>query len=372
MYAIDTLVVGAGAIGLACAAEQAKLGKQVLVVEQSARLGDGISSRSSEVVHSGLYYPTGSLKHLLCTRGRELMYAFFDAFNISHRKCGKLVVASTPSEMSKLQNLHQRGVENGLEGIKFLDSAQIKRIEPEIVALGGLHVPQTGIFDSTEYISTLASIVESHDGIIALRTPFLLAESSSDGFLVKLGGTEPVTVFARHLVNAAGLFAPQVAERIIGLDKQSIPKYRFAKGSYFRLTGPSPFSRLVYPIPVEGGLGIHATLDLNGNTRFGPDVEWLPANTEAKTVNYAVSPTSIDSFHASIQRYWPAAQRSRLQADYAGCRPKLYGPSKPAADFLLQGPELHRLRGLVNLYGIESPGLTSSLALGESVAAILA
>lgn len=368
MADFDAVVVGAGAVGLACAARLAETGRRILVLEQAAHPGEGITSRNSEVIHAGLYYPTGSLKHRLCVDGRRKLYAFLGSHNIPHRKCGKLVVATDEAEIAKIEALKERGAENGVEGLRLLTGAEAAAMEPRVTARAALFSPETGIFDSHQFLLTLIARIEARDSHVALNTPLVSGEPTAEGFAVETGGTDPTRITCHALINSAGLFAPEIARKIAGLSPDAIPRYRFAKGCYFRLTGRAPFAHLVYPAPVDGGLGVHATLDMAGNARFGPDVEWLPEGIAPGRLNYAVAPARVESFYAAIRRYWPGLPDGALTPDYAGCRPKLSAPGEPPADFAINGGDLP---GLVSLYGIESPGLTASLAIAEHVAALL-
>ncbi|MDV7141168.1 NAD(P)/FAD-dependent oxidoreductase [Tropicimonas sp. TH_r6] len=368
MADFDAVVIGAGAVGLACAARLARGGRAVLVLEAAMRPGEGISSRNSEVIHAGLYYQTGSLKHRLCVTGRRLLYDYLSERGIAHRRCGKIVVATSAEELAGIEALKARGEANGVEGLRWLTAGQIAEMEPEIACQGGLLSPETGIFDSHQYLLALSAEIESAAGHVALGSPFLAAEPVGNGFEIQTGGEEPTRFWAPCLVNSAGLSAPRVAGAIAGLADNDIPRYRLAKGNYFRFTGRSSFSRLVYPAPVDGGLGVHATLDMAGNLRFGPDVEWQSPGLEADSIDYGVDPTRAPGFATAIRRYWPGLPERALVPDYAGLRPKLSGPGDPPADFDIRGGELS---GLVNLYGIESPGLTASLAIADHVVRLL-
>lgn len=367
----DVLVIGAGVVGLASAAALAGAGRSVLVIEGEALIGSGNSSRNSEVIHAGLYYQTGSLKHRLCVRGRRLLYAFAAETGVPYRKCGKLVVATCPEEVPAIEAIAVRAAANGVEGIRMLDGAGTRALEPEVVAEAALFSPETGIVDSHAFLLALVARIEGQGGHVALRTPFLRADPEGQGFRVRTGGADPAEVTAGALVNAAGLAAGAVAARIGGLAAEAIPVMRFARGCYFALAGRPPFARLVYPAPVDGGLGVHATLDLAGRVRFGPDVEWLPEGTTLGDLDYRVDPARGEAFYAAVRRYWPGLKDGALSPDYAGIRPKLSGPGAAAADFVIAGPGAHGVPGLVNLFGIESPGLTASLAIAEAVAAML-
>lgn len=367
----DVALIGAGAVGLACATSLAERGCSALVLEAADQPGSGISSRNSEVVHAGFYYPTGSLKHRFCVRGRRMLYAFLAEAGIPFRKCGKLVVATDEAEMAGMERLQARARENGVEGVRLIGATAVREMEPELASVGGLWSPETGIFDSHAYMMALIARIEAAGGMIAYRAPVLSAEVAGGGFLLRIGGAEPTTIRVKRLVNSAGLFAPRLASRIAGLEGRFVPSQRLAKGTYFGLSGRPPFRHLVYPAPVDGGLGVHATIDLGGRVRFGPDVEWLAEGTPPDGVDYAVGVERENSFVAAIRRYWPGLPDGALFPDYSGCRPKLSGPGQPAADFMIQTAADHGVEGLVNLFGIESPGLTSSLAIGEYVCQFL-
>ncbi|PRY24443.1 L-2-hydroxyglutarate oxidase LhgO [Aliiruegeria haliotis] len=370
MADFDAAVIGAGAVGLACAAKLSQRGQSVLVLEAAAHPGEGISARNSEVIHAGLYYPTGSLKHRMCVSGRRQLYGFLEARGIACAKCGKVVVATSEAEQEKIEALLVQGQTNGVEGLRLLSASEVAGLEPEVQATAGLSSPETGIFDSHQYMFALIAIIEGAGGHVALRTPLAGATPGRGAFTLATGGAEPMQLSATRLVNSAGLSAPDVARKIEGVAMEWVPEHRFAKGNYFRLSGRAPFRRLVYPAPVDGGLGVHATIDLAGNLRFGPDVEWIPEGIRPEDLDYAVAPARGDSFYAAIRRYWPGLPEGALSPDYSGIRPKLTGPGG-TADFRIDGPEVHGLPGLVNLFGIESPGLTSSLAIGDEVARIL-
>lgn len=367
IYQIECVVIGAGAVGLACAAELARRGREVLVLEATAQIGSGTSSRNSEVVHAGLYYATGSLKHQLCVEGRRKLYAYLESRNVSHKKCGKLIVATNATEETQIAVLHQRAQENGVENCALLTASEAKTLEPNLNCVSALLSAETGILDSHGYMLALLGELESLDGSLALNAPFLHGAKTKDGFDIDIGGESPARISCRILINAAGLDAQRIASSIEGMPAERIPPLILAKGSYFGCAAEPAFSRLIYPAPVDGGLGVHLTLDLGGRMRFGPDVEWLSENDPAK-VDYSVDPKRAESFCAAIRRYWPALPDQALTPDYAGCRPKLSGPGQAAADFRIDGATVHGLTGLVNLFGIESPGLTSSPAIARRVA----
>lgn len=366
VYQTECVVIGAGAVGLACAAALARAGRDVLVLESTAQIGSGTSSRNSEVMHAGLYYPTGSLKHQLCVEGRRKLYAYAAERNIAHKKCGKLIVAANAAEETQIAALYQRAQENGVENCTLLTATEAKALEPNLQCVSALLSTETGILDSHGYMLALLGEIEVNNGALALNAPFIRAAKTADGYEVEIGGEAPAQIACRVLINAAGLDAQRIANAIEGVE--DIPPLVLAKGSYFGCAAKPAFSRLIYPAPVDGGLGVHLTLDLGGRMRFGPDVEWLD-HSEPARVDYTVDPKRAESFYDAIRRYWPALPDASLTPDYSGCRPKLSGRGQAAADFSI---ETHGQPGLVCLYGIESPGLTSSLAIAERVAALVA
>ncbi|MYZ49167.1 NAD(P)/FAD-dependent oxidoreductase [Propylenella binzhouense] len=362
MLDFDAVVVGAGVIGLATARALALSGRSVLLVEQADSFGTETSSRNSEVIHAGIYYPEGSLKARLCVEGRHRLYAFLAERGIAHRRCGKLLVAVEEEEMAKVAALCRQAEANGVDDIRMIGAEEARVIEPALATVGGAISPSTGIFDSHAYMLALMGDAENSGATIVFRAPFLGAERSSDGtFRIRVGGGEETVVEAAILVNAAGLRAAEVAAAIADLDPVHVPKISYAKGNYFSLGTSSPFNHLVYPMPNSASLGVHLTLDLAGNARFGPDAEWIEA------IDYDVDPARADLFYAAIRRYWPGLPDHSLIPGYAGIRPKLVHANEAAADFRIDGMETHGIDGLVNLFGIESPGLTSSLAIAEEV-----
>ena len=375
MDQIDALVVGAGVVGLAVARCLSERGLQVLVIEREGLYGSGVSSRNSEVIHAGHYYEPGSLKARLCVRGRHLLMDYCAARHIPHRVCGKLVVAGSPSETGRLETLLQRGKDNGVEGLVMLSAREAQALEPALNPAAALHSPRTGIVDSHALMTALLADAESAGALLALKSPFVSAHpdgsASSPRWVVHTGGDEPFALSTRWLINAAGLGAQAVARGVKGLAAAHIPAQHLAKGHYFSLAGRSPFSRLIYPLPVDGGLGVHLTLDLGGQARFGPDVEWLPPGSTEAQLDYQVDAARQAAFERDIRRWWPALPDGALLPAYSGVRPKLSGPGEPAADFCISGPGDHGLPGLVNLFGIESPGLSASLALAEAATARL-
>lgn len=361
----DVLVVGAGAVGLSCGFALSRTGS-VIVLEAEPRIGAGVSSRNSEVVHAGLYYPTGSLKARLCVEGRRRLYAFLDAHGVPYLKCGKLVVAPDAADEPALERVVAQARLNGVEGLEVLTGVQARALEPELRASAALWSPETGIFDSHGYMMALQGRIEDAGGTVVAASPFLgAAPLAGGGWRVRVGGAEPTEVKAGALVLAPGLSAQRAAAAVEGFPSERIPPGRLGKGSYFVLRGPAPFRRLVYPPPVPGALGVHYKRDLAGVAHFGPDLEYVETET------YTVDPARADGFYAYVRRFWPGLPDGALEADYAGIRPKLHGPGEPQPDFQVLGPQSHGLPGLVALFGIESPGLTASLALGEHVRALL-
>jgi L-2-hydroxyglutarate oxidase LhgO len=362
----DVVVIGAGAVGLAVAAEFARSGHDVIVLEAADGIGTGTSSRNSEVIHGGMYYPTGSLRHRMCVEGRRKLYAYLEARGVPHMKRGKLIVATSEKEVAKIEVIHATGIQNGVEALELVSGATAMAWEPNLSCTAALWSPETGIVDSHAYMLALQGEIEDHGGLIAFETPVTRIEQVGGGFKVSTGGAEPAAIACRRVVNSAGLGAHGVLRVIEGFPAAHIPKFVLAKGNYFGCSGKQAFTRLIYPAPVDGGLGVHVTMDLAGRMKFGPDVEWLASNDPAE-VDYTVDPKRSESFYEAIRRYWPGLPDGAITPDYSGCRPKLSGPGEPAADFRIDGPELHGIAGLVNLLGIESPGLTSSLAIAEDV-----
>ena len=359
---MEALVVGAGVVGLAIARALALRGASVILAEASEAIGTGVSARSSEVIHGGMYYPRGSLRAHHCVEGRHRLVDFCESHGVPHRLCGKLIVATSDAERPTLEAIYSRGIENGVEGLDLLERTEAVALEPSLSCVAALHSPATGIVESHALMLAFLGDVEDAGGVLALRTPIEAAERREGRWHVRFGGAAAGDVTVDGLVNAAGLGAQSLARRIEGAVPGSVPRQVLAKGSYFGCVGRPAFSRLIYPAPVEGGLGIHLTLDLAGRMRFGPDVEWVD------TPDYSVDAARADRFAAAIRRYWPGLPEQGLTPDYAGIRPKLTGPGEPAADFRIDGPAEHGLPGLVQLFGIESPGLTSSLSLAEAVA----
>lgn len=366
MEQVECVVIGAGVVGLAVARRLAGAGREVVVLEAAAGIGTGTSSRNSEVIHGGMYYPTGSLRGRLCVAGRRALYDYCASRGVAHRRLGKLIVATESSQSARLDAIARQGAINGVEDLRRLTPAEARDLEPEVECVAALLSPSTGIVDSHALMLALRGEAEDAGAAFAFNSPALGGTVGSDGFEIRVGGAEPMSLACRMLVNCAGLGAQALAAGLQGLPAATIPRRVLAKGSYFGLSGVKPpFRRLVYPIPPEGGLGVHVTLDLAGQVRFGPDVEWTD------DIDYTVDPARADGFYRVIRRYWPGLPDGALVPAYSGVRPKLTGPGEPAADFLIQGPKDHGVPGLVALYGIESPGLTSCLALADEVAARL-
>ena len=362
-FDFDVVVVGAGAVGLACGYALSQRGLVVAVLEKDAAIGQGVSSRNSEVIHGGLYYPTGSLKARLCVEGRRRLYAFCDRHHVEYDRCGKLVVAETPDHLARLDAILEQARTNDVEGMALLTQAQALAPEPELACVGALISPESGVFESHAYMLALQGEIEAAGGAVVLSTPFEGATPlEGDGFKVAAGGAEPTVLTCRYLVTAPGLSAQGVAASIEGFPPDQIPSAHYGKGVYFRMSGKAPFSRLIYPPPIPGALGTHYRRDLGGQAVFGPDLNYVD------TLDYSVDPAAAAGFYAYIRKFWPGLPDGALSPDYAGIRPKIHGPGEPQSDFRLDASDVHGLPGLVALFGIESPGLTSSLAIGEEVA----
>ena len=362
---VECVVIGAGVIGLAVARRLARAGVEVIVLERAEMIGTETSSRNSEIVHAGIYYPTGSLKARTCVAGKHALYDYCAAHGIAHRRCGKIIVATDDSQVDELAALKERAAANGVGDLSWLTPYEVARMEPEVHCVAALHSPSTGIVDSHGLMLSFQGEAEERGAMIAYHAPVTGGRVEDDGIVVEVGGETPMALKADRLINAAGIWAPKVARTVEGLDPKTVPRDYLCKGNYYTLAGKSPFARPVYPVPEKAGLGVHVTVDLAGQVRFGPDVEWV------ESIDYDVDPGRADAFYAAIRRYWPGLPDGAIQAGYSGIRPKLQAPGEPAADFMVQGPSAHGIDGLVNLYGIESPGLTSSLALADLVAEML-
>lgn len=366
MDEVDCIVVGAGVVGLAVARALAQAGRDVIVLEAAAGIGSETSSRNSEVIHAGIYYPANSFMARFCVAGRRALYAYCAQKGVPHRNCGKLIVATNAQEDAMLAGIQRRAEANGVEGMRVLTAEEAIGMEPNLRCTSALHSPATGIVDSHAYMLALQGDAEHAGAMCAFLSPVIGARAVRGGFEVAVGGSEPMHLRCHLLVNAAGLHAPFLARHIQGMPPDRVPTAYYAKGNYFTLSGRSPFSRLIYPVPVPGGLGVHLTIDLAGQARFGPDVQWIDA------IDYTVDPSRADGFYAAVRSYWPGLRDGALQPGYAGIRPKIVPRGAPGQDFVIQGPQTHGLPGLVNLFGIESPGLTASLALADYVLEVAA
>ncbi|MCV2353978.1 NAD(P)/FAD-dependent oxidoreductase [Paucibacter sp. B2R-40] len=365
---VDAVVIGAGVVGLAVARALAMSGLETLLLERAERIGSGVSSRSSEVIHAGLYYPPGSLKARVCVQGRDMLYDYCESHQVAFRRCGKLVVATDAAQVSGLQALADRARRNGVHDLRWLDGTQAQALEPALTCVAALASPSTGIIDSHGLMLALLGDFEAAGGALALCSTVtrLRRDEQVWRLLVQAGGAE-MALHAGVVVNAAGLWAPGLTQCTEGLPLEQQARAHFSKGSYFALAGPAPFSRLIYPLPQDAWLGVHLSLDLGGQARFGPDAEWLHGISDPQQLDYRVEAGRAEAFYADVRRYWPALPDGALQPAYSGVRPKIHGPQTPAPDFRIDGPSQHGQPGLVNLLGIESPGLTSCLSIAQQV-----
>lgn len=371
MDRVEAVVIGAGVVGLAVGRALAQAGRETIVVEALDGIGQGVSSRNSEVIHAGLYYTPGSLKARLCVRGKELLYALCASHGVEHRRCGKLTVANSPEEVQALRGLQDRAAANGVP-VEWLEEAQAKALEPALRCIAALHSPSTGIVDSHGFMLALQGDLERAGGMVAFGTQAVsarLAQRAVEPHVLRFadGGELACDL----LVNAAALHACSLARSFEGLDARFVPRESFAKGNYYALAGRAPFTHLIYPAPSDAHLGTHLTLDLGGQAKFGPDIEWLDVRTPEE-IDYRVDPARAEGFYAEVRRYWPGLPDGALAPSYSGVRPKIHAAHEKAPDFRIDGPALHGVRGLVNLFGIESPGLTSSMAVAEEVVAAIA
>jgi L-2-hydroxyglutarate oxidase LhgO len=362
---VEIVVAGAGVVGLAVARALALAGHQVLILDRECQIGTGISSRNSEVIHAGLYYPEGSLKAQSCVEGRFLLYRYCAERGVAARRLGKLIVATEASEVPLLERVAARAAANGVSDLAWLDAKAAQALEPALSCVAALLSPSTGIVDSHALMLAYLGDAEAAGALFVGQAPIESGQVSGAGLNLEIGGAETMSLECKWLINCAGLAAVALAGKIDGMPPAAVPQAAYCKGSYFSLSGRSPFSHLIYPVPEQAGLGVHLTLDLGGQARFGPDVEWVAAP------NYEVEIARAAGFYGAIRRYWPGLPDGALQPGYAGIRPKLGGPGRAAADFRLDGPEDHGVAGLINLFGIESPGLTASLALAERVRAMV-
>ena len=360
---IECLVIGAGVVGLAMGRAMALAGHDVLVVESEGQIGSGTSSRNSEVIHAGIYYAPGSYKAALCVRGKEMLYDYCTSRDIPHQRCGKLIVAASADEVPGLEKIGANARASGVHDLEMIDGQTASSMEPNLRCHAALISPSTGIIDSHRYMASLDAEIATNGGLVSLHSNLISATATRTGLLARIqdSGGEIVEIACRILVNAAGLGAQDVARRIDGMPPSLIPKQYLAKGNYFVMSGNPPFARLIYPLPTSASLGLHYSVDLGGQVRFGPDVEWV------EEIDYDVDGTRAAAFEESIRRYFPGLPKDALQPGYSGIRPKIAGPKEPAADFVIQAPGDHGIPGLINLFGIESPGLTSSLAIAEAV-----
>jgi L-2-hydroxyglutarate oxidase LhgO len=365
MDSLDCAVIGTGVIGLAIARKLAQAGRDVIVLEAARTIGTHTSSRSSEVIHAGIYYPKGSLKAQLCVSGRRALYDYCIARDVPHKRLGKIIVVTEKAHLARLEQIYASAQANGVDDLQWLDAAAIHALEPDVSAVCGLLSPSTGIIDSHALMVALRGDAERAGATVRFQSPVCGGEVTAQGIMLRVGGSSPSEAIFQRVVNAAGLFAQEVAHGIAGVPPASIPPLYLAKGHYFVLPGPSPFRRLVYPLPIDGGLGIHVTLDMANQVRFGPDVSWVDR------IDYSFDESRVGQFVESIRQYYPGLRAEALDTGYTGIRPKLAPAGSAVQDFLIQGFYAHGVPGLVNLYGIDSPGLTASLAIADRVAEVL-
>ncbi|NYT85314.1 NAD(P)/FAD-dependent oxidoreductase [Pollutimonas harenae] len=363
---IDCVVLGAGVVGLAVARELALAGREVMVIEANEAIGTGTSSRNSEVIHAGIYYEPGSLKAQLCVAGKHLLYSYCDERGVPYKRIGKLIVAATPEQSAQLHRIAEHAGRNGVDDLYQISGVQARKLEPALTCDAALVSPSTGIIDSHALMLALQGDAEHQGTQCVFHTAFRQGKVLDSGeFELEFDGDEPMTLTADCVINATGLHAPSVARKLLGQPTELIPQAYFCKGSYFTLSGRSPFSRLIYPMPNNAGLGVHLTLDLGGQAKFGPDTEWIDGE------DYTLDPKRAEAFYAAVRSYWPALPDSALNPGYTGIRPKIVGPGEAAADFAIAGPATHGIPNLVNLFGLESPALTASLAIAQTVRAAL-
>ena len=374
MEQLECVVIGAGVIGLAVAREMALQGRETILLERESAFGTISSARNSEVIHAGIYYPKDSLKAKLCVQGNRLLYEYCRSHQVATQPYGKLIVASDDTQLNDLQAILYKAQNNQVPDIKMISGDEAKALEPQLHCSAAILSSSTGIVDSHGYMLSLLGGFEDAGGMLAYQSPLISARpvgsNAEQGFILEIGGVDGMQIQTRLLINCAGMSAPAIAKKIEGLASEQIPKAYFAKGNYFSLTGKSPFSHLIYPIPEPGGLGVHLTLDMGGQAKFGPDVEWLDIESEEQ-IDYSVNASRGDDFYEAVRRYWPGLKHGSLQPDYSGVRAKIVPPNMPAGDFCFNGPQDHGLQGLFNLYGFESPGLTSSLAIAKHLEGLI-
>jgi len=368
MDQVDCVVIGAGVVGLAVAREMALQGRETILLERENAFGTISSARNSEVIHAGIYYPKDSLKAQLCVEGNRLLYEYCRSHQVATQPYGKLIVASDETQIDDLQAILYKAQNNGVPEIKLISGDDAKVLEPQLQCCAAILSSSTGIVDSHGFMLSLLGGFEDAGGMVAYQSPLLsakpLGSNGEGGYELEIGGADGMKIQTKLLINCAGMSAPAVAQKIAGLKQEHIPKAYFAKGNYFSLSGKSPFTHLIYPIPEPGGLGVHLTLDMGGQAKFGPDVEWLEIESEGQ-IDYTVNPKRSEGFYEAVRRYWPELKDGSLQPDYSGVRAKVVPPNAPAGDFCFNTPQDHSLHGLFNLYGFESPGLTSSLAIAK-------
>lgn len=362
---VDCVVIGAGVVGLATARALAMAGREVIVLESEYMIGTGTSSRNSEVIHAGIYYTPGSLKAQYCVAGKNTLYKYCAEHGIAHRRCGKLIVATSEDQIETFEGIRKRAAECGVTDLEMLSAEDAKAMEPELSCVAALYSPSTGIIDSHGLMLELQGDAEDHGAMLAFLSPVKGGEIRDDGILLNVGGDDPMQLLCRTVINSAGLYATEIAGNMQGMPQDLVPQTYYTKGNYYSLTGKKPFNRLVYPAPTTEFLGVHISIDMGGQARFGPDVEQSPV------IDYDVDPGRADHFYDSVRRYWPGLKDGALQPSYSGIRPRITAPGVPLCDFVIQGPREHGIAGLVNLFGIESPGLTSSMPIAAHVAELL-
>ena len=362
---VDAIVIGAGVVGLAVARGLAMAGREVIILESAEAIGTETSSRNSEVIHAGIYYPKGSWKSRFCVAGKKALYRYCQSHGVEHRNCGKFIVATNEEQISELERLKKAAADNGVEDLEWRTPSEVNAEEPAVFCVKALWSPSTGIIDSHGLMLAYQGDAETAGAIIAFNAPVESGSIEDDGINLSIAGDNPINLKAQIVINAAGLHAQKIASKFKGLKKTTIPPTYYAKGNYYSLIGKPPFKRPIYPVPEKAGLGVHVTVDLGGQVRFGPDVEWVD------DLNYDVDPARADAFYSAVRAYYPDLLDGSIQPAYSGIRPKMQAPGEVARDFLVQGPEEHGVQGLVNLYGIESPGLTASLAIADQVAFLL-